>query len=83
MVTKLGICTGSIARIPSTDMRAAVGLAGIIAIERRGPIADRMSPRPQGLYPVRLPRGVLDRLKAMRGPAESYSAVILSLATAQ
>jgi hypothetical protein len=30
-----------------------------------------------------LPPAMLDRLKAVRGPGESYSAVILRLATAE
>jgi hypothetical protein len=31
---------------------------------------------------VTLPRAMLDRLKSLRGPGESYSDVILRLATA-
>jgi hypothetical protein len=37
-------------------------------------------PDGKGGYLVTLPHDVLDRLKAMRGPGESYSDVILRLA---
>ena len=37
----------------------------------------------RGGYAIILDRMVLDHLKAMRGPGESYSVVILRLATAQ
>jgi hypothetical protein len=37
-------------------------------------------PDGKGGYLVTLPHGVLDRLKALRGPGESYSDVILQLA---
>ena len=37
-------------------------------------------PDGKGGYFITLPHGVLDRLKAMRGPGESYSDVILRLA---
>jgi hypothetical protein len=37
----------------------------------------------KGGYLVTLPHNVLDRLKAARGPGESYSDMILRLATAQ
>jgi hypothetical protein len=39
-------------------------------------------PDGKGGYLVTLPRAVLDRLKATRGPGESYSDVILWLAKA-
>jgi hypothetical protein len=39
-------------------------------------------PDGKGGYLVTLPRGVLDRLKALRGPGESYSDVILRVAMA-
>jgi hypothetical protein len=41
---------------------------------------DQLRPCPQGGFLIRLPRGVLDRLKAMRGPGESYSDVIIRVA---
>jgi hypothetical protein len=46
------------------------------------PSGRRVKLRPDGYggYVVTLPNGVLDRLKAMRGPSESYSDVILRLA---
>jgi hypothetical protein len=39
-----------------------------------------LSPVGQGEYLVTFPNGVLDRLRALRGPSESYSDVILRLA---
>ena len=39
-------------------------------------------PDGKGGYLVTLDRNVLDRLRAMRGPGESYADVILRLATA-
>ena len=43
-------------------------------------VAAETRPDGRGGYLITLPRGVLDGLKAMRGPGESYSDVILRLA---
>jgi hypothetical protein len=42
----------------------------------------KLSPDANGGFVVTLPNGILDRLEAFRGPRESYSDVILRLATA-
>jgi hypothetical protein len=59
----------------------AEALAAIAATLPEGREAERR-PDGKGAYFVTLPRGVLDRLKAMRAPGESYSDAILRLATA-
>jgi hypothetical protein len=57
----------------------AEALAAIEATLPDGREADRR-PDGKGGYLVTLPHDVLDRLRAMRGPGESYSDVILQLA---
>jgi hypothetical protein len=56
--------------------------AAVAAIAATLPDGSEAESRPddKGGYLVTLPRGVLDRLKAMRGRGESYSAVILRVA---
>ena len=50
--------------------------------QRRCPTIGRLSDAPDGKggFLIVLPADVLNRLKAMRGPGESYSDVILRLA---
>lgn len=56
--------------------------AAIVAMlpDRRKAAVRREGSR--GRYVATLPNGVLDRLKALRGPGESYSEVIIRLAKA-
>jgi hypothetical protein len=54
-------------------------LAAIEATSPDGREADRR-PDGRGGYLIRLPRGVLDRLRSLCGPGESYSDVILRIA---
>jgi hypothetical protein len=58
---------------------SAEALSAIAATLPEGREADR---RPDGKcgYSVTLPRAMLNRLKSLRGPGESYSDVILRLA---
>ena len=60
---------------------SAEALSAIAATLPEGREADR---RPDGKcgYSVTLPCAMLNRLKSLRGPGESYSDVILRLATA-
>jgi hypothetical protein len=52
------------------------------AIAATLPKGSKADARPDGKggYLITLPRSVIDRLKAMRGPGESYSDVIVRLA---
>ena len=59
----------------------AEALAAIAATLPAGREADRR-PDGKGGYFITLPHGVADRLKAMRGPGQSYSDVIVALAAA-
>jgi hypothetical protein len=54
----------------------------LVAIAATLPDTREADARPDGKggYLIVLPHAVLDRLKAMRGPGESYSDVILRLA---
>lgn len=62
----------------SITAEAIAAIAGTLPSER---VADRR-PDGKGGYFITLPHGVVDRLKALRGPGESYSDVILALAAA-
>jgi hypothetical protein len=46
----------------------------------RSTTRGKARPDGKGDYLVTLPRGVIDRLAAMRGPGESYSDVIIRIA---
>jgi hypothetical protein len=51
------------------------------AIKATLPMMDAAtSPGPEGLIRIWLDRAVVDKLRALRGPGESYSDVILRLA---
>jgi len=58
---------------------SAEALCAIAAPLPEGREADRR-PDGKGGYSVTLPRAMLDRLKSLRGPVESYSNVILRVA---
>jgi hypothetical protein len=58
---------------------SAEAFAAITATLPEG-LRAQARPDSKGGYLVTLPRGLLDRLKAMRGPGESYDDVILRLA---
>ena len=57
----------------------------LAAIEATLPDSREADRRPDGKggFLIVLPRDVINRLTAMRGPGESYSDVILRLATAE
>jgi hypothetical protein len=51
-----------------------------VAINATLPMMDAASSGPDGLISIWLDRAVVDRLRALRGPGESYSDVILRVA---
>jgi hypothetical protein len=60
----------------------AEAFAVIAATLPDGREADRR-PDGKGGYFITLPQGVVDRLNYLRGPGQSYSDVILAMATAE
>ncbi len=60
----------------------AEAFASMVATLADGSKTDA-GPDGKGGHSIVLPHAVLNRLKAMRGPSESYSDVILRLATAK
>jgi hypothetical protein len=51
-----------------------------VAINATLPMMDAASSGPDGLISIWVDRAVVDRLRALRGPGESYSDVILRVA---